>query len=283
MKDHPDRFILLRKPAGDFTEWFHSIQQEYKITPYVKIESANAFVTQVRYQVDETEILIFVNSNINDSHEIKITPASDMTLGKQSWVWDPETGERSRLMTNDQSITLDMGPADLKLIIFDNEKQGPVYQPASVGGKQSIALKNSWSLTGQHIDGTTVKDKSDQLRDLKDVPQWTHFCGSIVYRTNFEVKDVSKIEWMNLGKVHGVSELFINGKKVGTMWYGRRIYSVKNFLKNGDNDLQVKITTTMGNYLKSLADNPIAQFWTNQGRTIQPVQSIGLVGPVSIY
>jgi hypothetical protein len=283
MNDYPDRFILLKKPVDHFTKWFHSIQQEHKITPYVKIESPGAFVTQVRYQVDEAEILVFVNSSINDSYEIKITPAADMISGKQCWIWDPESGERSRLMINDQSITLDMGPADLKLIVFDNEKEGPMYQPVNIDGTQGLALRNPWSLTGQHINGTVVKDKINQLKDLKEFRQWVHFCGSIVYRTNFDVTDASKAEWLNLGKVHGVSEVFINGKNAGTKWYGRRIYSVKKLLNKGNNDLEVKVTTTMGNYLKSLTDNPIGQFWTNQGRTIQPVQSIGLVGPVIIY
>jgi hypothetical protein len=32
------------------------------------------------------------------------------------------------------------------------------------------------------------------------------------------------------------------------------------------------------NYLESLADNCLAQYWTNEGRTIQPVQSMGLAG-----
>jgi hypothetical protein len=39
----------------------------------------------------------------------------------------------------------------------------------------------------------------------------------------------------------------------------------------------------MGNYLKSLTDNPIAQFWTNEGRANQPLQSTGMLGPVTIY
>lgn len=39
----------------------------------------------------------------------------------------------------------------------------------------------------------------------------------------------------------------------------------------------------MGNYMKSLTDNPIAQKWTNNPRRPQPAQSMGLVGPVTIY
>ena len=39
----------------------------------------------------------------------------------------------------------------------------------------------------------------------------------------------------------------------------------------------------MGNYMKSLTDNPVAQYWTNEGTKNQPLQSMGLMGPVTIY
>jgi hypothetical protein len=39
----------------------------------------------------------------------------------------------------------------------------------------------------------------------------------------------------------------------------------------------------MGNYMKSLTDNPIAQYWTNEKNKNQPLQSMGLVGPVTLY
>jgi hypothetical protein len=88
---------------------------------------------------------------------------------------------------------------------------------------------------------------------------------------------------MDLGKVFGVCELLINSENAGVRWYGRRIYRIGKFIRNGKNTIEVRVTTTAGNYLKSLKDNAIGQYWTNQGRTIQPIQSIGLAGPVTIY
>ena len=95
--------------------------------------------------------------------------------------------------------------------------------------------------------------------------------------------DKTKIDWLDLGKTFGVSELIINGENAGAKWYGQRVYSVGNLLKRGSNEIKIKIVTTMGNYLKSLTGNPVAQYWTNEGRTIQPLQSMGLVGPVTLY
>ena len=128
-----------------------------------------------------------------------------------------------------------------------------------------------------------VNKEMNRLQDLKEIPGWINFCGSIVYKTTLVVDEKTKPAWMNLGKLFGVSELFVNGQKAGVRWYGKRVYKLSGFLKTGKNNIEIKLTTTMGNYLKSLKDNRIAQYWTNEGRTIQPVQSMGLIGPVVIY
>jgi len=176
-----------------------------------------------------------------------------------------------------------MGPADLKVVVFDKEKGGSLYKPPKMVVGKSIELTNPWSLTGNHIDGRKIKWEVNVLRDLKEVPEWVNFCGTLIYNANFELSDKNKIECINLGKVFGVSELLINGQHAGTKWYGKRIYQIGKFLKPGNNNIEVHVTTTMGNYLKSLTDNPIAQVWTNEGRANQLLQSVGIEGPVTIF
>jgi hypothetical protein len=39
----------------------------------------------------------------------------------------------------------------------------------------------------------------------------------------------------------------------------------------------------MGNYMKTLTDNKTAQKFTNQKTKDQPIQSMGLIGPVTLY
>ncbi len=75
----------------------------------------------------------------------------------------------------------------------------------------------------------------------------------------------------------------VNGKNCGVKWYGRRIFNIGNLLVPGENLIEIKVVTTMGNYMKSLTDNPIAQYWTNEKNKIQPLQSMGMIGPVTIY
>jgi hypothetical protein len=283
IKGYGDRCVFLDKPEKDYTGWYKNIREKYKIDPYVQIDSPDKFITQVRYQAKDTEMVLFINSNVNASYKITIRPSKEILSGKQAWLWNAENGERYLLSSKPETITLDMGPADLKLLVFNKEKRRSAYTLQKTGSDQVIRLTNQWSLTGHHIDGNIIKAEMAELKDLKDINEWMNFCGNIVYKTNLVVEDSNKIKWVDLGKVFGVSALFINGENAGVKWYGRRIYAIEKFIKQGINSVEVTITTTMGNYLKSLKDNRIAQYWTNEGRTIQPLQPMGLAGPVTIY
>ena len=122
----------------------------------------------------------------------------------------------------------------------------------------------------------------NRLTDLKDMPEYVSFSGTVIYRNNLECIDQDGI-MLNLGKVYGTSELRINGESCGVKWYGRRIFSIGKYLKPGINTVEVTVTTSMGNYMKSLTDNPIAQYWTNAGTKNQPLQPMGMTGPVTCY
>ena len=74
-----------------------TIQKKYQVKPYVSINKPNPFITQVRYQARDFEMIIFINSNMQESHEITLSPAPEIISGKQAWIWDAESGERYRI------------------------------------------------------------------------------------------------------------------------------------------------------------------------------------------
>jgi hypothetical protein len=39
----------------------------------------------------------------------------------------------------------------------------------------------------------------------------------------------------------------------------------------------------MVNYMQLLTENVTAQYWTNNPRKAQPLQSMGLVGPINLF
>jgi len=285
MKSFPGRFILLKKPDKDFIGWYRNIQQKYGIDPYIKFEKPDPYVMQNRYQSDDgSEIFYIINSHIHNSHKTKITFPGEVLRNKQGWLWDPEDGKRYKVaLDKEHSLILDMGPAESFLFVFDRQKRGPEWKPLPPEGVTSKTIMNGWNLEFRHCrDGSVKTVKTDTLKDIKEIPEFISFAGQIIYRNYIVITD-TKPGFLNLGKVYGISELKLNGIDCGVKWYGRRIYPVSDHLIIGDNLIEITITTTLGNYIKSLTNNPIAQYWTNEKNKIQPLQPMGLIGPVSLY
>jgi hypothetical protein len=305
MKTYPERFILLKRPANNFIGWYRQIQQDYSLKPYVTIDRPNPFLNQIRYQAKDMELIFFINSNIDEGYSLELSFAAEITAHKQPWLWDAVTGERYRLTLHEDKLKLDLGPADSKLIVFDKKKKGkpfnppapapaveaaPAAAPPAIAGAEANAAPGAaevagaglgeeltdWSVEWQHIDGSVTHTGMEKLKDVKDIPAYSAFSGIIIYRKTISLPMAKAL---NLGKVHGLSELSVNGVSKGVQWYGKRIYG----LEKGENKLEIKVTAAMGNYLKTLTKNPIAQYWTNEKRKHQPIQSMGIAGPVTIY
>lgn len=273
MKGYADRFFLVKNPGKDPIGWYRQIQQDYSLKPYVAIDRPNPFVNQVRYTSKHAEAIFFINSNMTEGYSLELSFAPGFAAGKWPWLWAPDTGERQRLELSSDKLQIDLGPAGSRLIVFDRRKKGPVYRKTSGGEREQV---KGWSVEWRHIDGTIAFSEMEELKDVKDIPAFASFSGIIIYRKTIR-SGTAKI--LDLGKVYGVSELSVNGVIRGVQWYGRRIFK----LEKGENRLEITVTAAMGNYLKTLTKNPVAQYWTNEKRKDQPIQSMGMAGPVTIY
>lgn len=282
MKTFTDKFIFIQKPEKDYLNWYKNIGLRYNINPYVNIDHADPLITQVRYQNNHSEIFLFTNSSKDKTFTINITPDDKIVAGKNGWLWDAVSGKRYRL-ANSRQIALTLYPADLRIIMFDNnEEKSGYFKEYPLPDSRAITFSQPWEAELYHIDGSVINRSLNELKDLKDIPDLINFTGTVIYRNSFEMADHSKQSFLDLGKVHGISDVKVNEKACGVRWYGRHIYSISDVVKQGINIVEIHITTTMGNYMKTLKDNAVAQYWTNEKRKDQPIQSMGLIGPVII-
>jgi hypothetical protein len=119
------------------------------------------------------------------------------------------------------------------------------------------------------------------LTDLSKDPQLKHFSGEIQYQTTFKMQQKQNIQ-IDAGTVNDIAELYINGKLVGVKWWGRRIFDVSSdYIGVGENQLTIKITTTLFNYCLSRQDDPVIRYWTARGSQTKPMK-FGLTEPVRI-
>ena len=284
LKAFPDQFILVKKPVDNcFLEWYKEMMVKYNIPHYLEIENPDRFLMQNRYQSDRnSEIFFFANAHINNNHKTKVTFGKEITRGRHAWIWEAESGDRYRLGLINDAFDLELGPAESRIIVFDKAKKGPEWIPIPVSGMNSKTMNQGWDVELRHSRENWVKSiPMDELKDLKET-DYISFTGVAVYRKKVDLSDLNS-KFLNLGKVCGVSELFLNGKSCGVKWYGNRIYNISPFRQQGPNEIEIRITTTMGNYMKTLTNNKTAQKFTVLKNQNQPIQSMGLIGPVTIY
>lgn len=283
LQTFPDHFILIRKPEDNrFLEWYQQIMVQYNLPHYLSVENPDRFVMQTRYQDDnKSEIFFFANAHMNKAHHTRITFSEEIINRRYGWIWDAESGERFRIHLNEGQFDLDLGPAGSRLIIFNHEKKGPEWKAVPVSGSNSSTL-NNWDVELRHSRENWVKTiQMDELKDLKDT-EFVNFTGTAVYKRTINAGSVQP-GWLNLGKVWGVSELLVNGKSCGVQWYGDRIFRLDGFLQAGTNEIEVRVTTVMGNYMGTMEGNKVVQRFIKRKSGPQEIQSMGLIGPVTLY
>lgn len=293
------RFVFVKPPKEGFVPWYDSLMRVYNLPHYLDIETPDPFVMQNRYTTDDgSEMLFIINSHRYQSHQTKITFHRELTHHKYPWVWDLHTGDRYPLILNeDDSYDFDLGPAESVLIVFERKKSSSaslqkVRNDSCHCERNSVErgnpvlpetadLSNDWDVEFIHARlDTAIRTHFDTLFDLKDRPETQHFAGTIVYRKTIQ----NQGNILDLGLAEGVSEVFVNGQSAGVKYYGRRIYDIGDLLHESDNDLEIRVTTTLGNYLKTFTkeDNPTVWVYVNHPKRDQPLQPAGMIGPVKL-
>ncbi|MBP9998547.1 MAG: glycoside hydrolase family 2 [Bacteroidales bacterium] len=283
LKKYPDNFILLENPSdGKYLEWYTDLMNRYNLPHTITISNPDRFLLQNRYVMDDkSDMFLFVNAHMSESRTTDIQFPQSVTKGKNAWIYDPSTGKRYAMpIAKDGKLHFEFGPSESYLFVFNRQRGGEKWNPSPVSGKDVITVE-SWdvSLHNTHTDSTFTAH-FDGLKDLKDT-EFKNFMGDATYTATVTLKGKELPGYINLGKVHEICELTVNGKNLGTDWFGTRVYDLAGHLKEGENKIEVKVTTLMANYLQTMPDNKVVYRYITRRNT--PLLPSGLVGPVELY
>ena len=268
--------VVYPSPQGDPIQWYGILKDELGLKPYVRFTQTHKYLSQSSYKLGENSMYFIANTSLYEDIPVRAEFQEDKTL--TPWIWNPERGERLRYPSGDANNMIDLvlPRATSLLIVFENKAEGKSYHPLELtaGGKE---IRGPWSLNLHHMNGDRQELKLDALADLLDIPSAKDFAGTVFYETTLDM-DSGDTRYIDLGQVQGISELTFNGTALGTRWYGAHVYDIGGVVKEGENRLNIKLTTISGNYVKSLKDNPVAQRWTRH----QDNYPMGILGPVRI-
>ena len=270
-----DNVQLYHAPEGEVINWYGKLQDDLDIKPYVSFDRPNRFLSQASYMAGRNPVFFIANTSLN----VHISVVAEFNLPKKlnPWIWNPETGERFVYpYISDNKINLELPGASSALIVMQEDSDGDFYKkpPFLSEGKE---VEGSWQVRLNHISGNSNDFDISSIAELPAMEIMESFAGEIIYRKNIQLDDVTG-RYIDLGIVKGISEVELNGKILGSRWYGAHIYDTEDKFKKGSNSLKIKVTTIIGNYIKSLKNNSTAQTWTRH----QVFKPQGIIGPVRI-
>lgn len=249
------------KETEDFIGWTKELMQKIELQPQVKISNPVSNLFTMKQNDGDKEIYFFVNSDRKQGLEFDATFADN---NKIPYLWNPKTGKRFVLpYKKDTTLHVKLNALESALIVFESTKINLPFYEFKAYPSRVTALNTTWNVKFERVDGTEFNYEMDKLVDFKTSEDKAirDFSGTVIYTSSFE--NSGKEKYLKLLEVNqAVTELVINGRNVGMHWFGNHTYEIKPFLKDGTNKIEIKLTTTLANYCRSLINNPTAQAWT---------------------
>ncbi len=138
---------------------------------------------------------------------------------------------------------------------------------------EPIELTGAWKVTFPNNPGAAKKatfNKLDSWSNSSD-QEIRHFSGTATYVKQFELSEElvqAEIDLaLDLGSVRVIAEVMINGKNAGTLWKAPFRISIDDFVKKGQNTLEVKVTNLWANRL--IGDEHLPLDFERKGRKIK--------------
>ena len=205
-------------------------------------------------------------------------------------MWNPITGEITPIHAERDgeyaTIELDLPKAGSCFIVFNHNKEQKNVEKIQLANTQSI--DNKWTLQFPEGWGAPAELEMESLAPWCALPmsdEGKAFSGSATYTTTFNWSGENKQVTLDLGKVSMIAEVFLNDQKVRTLWCTPYEADITEFVKEGENKLQVKVTSTWFNRLSYDASLPEAErkTWTISGPSADAqLKEYGLLGPVNL-
>ena len=139
------------------------------------------------------------------------------------------------------------------LLTFADGREFKINQSESV---EEIDLDGSWQVTflEKPLLGEPFSATFDKLKSWTESEKHAikYFSGTAVYENSFMVSKKSILKgrtYLNLGKVGDIATVRLNGKKGGVYWKPPYIADITDYVQEGENKLEIKVTNLWINRL----------------------------------
>lgn len=195
----------------------------------------------------------------------------------QPELWAPTTGVIRKLPAYEQkqgatAVPLEMAPYESMFIVFKDK----------AGAASSTDVAANFPVPAQIADlkGPWTVDFADKVRGpqepvvFESLTDWStnaddkikYYSGTATYKTNFKLDKAPTDEniLINLNDFVAMARVKVNGQDAGGVWTAPYELDITDFVKEGDNELEIEVVNTWVNRLIGDQKLPEAQrtTWT---------------------
>jgi hypothetical protein len=280
----------LVKDASDLGDALHKA-----VPPDFKLDRANDDVGFIRRKLPDADIY-FVANTANHPASMQATFATAHKFGQR---WDADTGTAVPVSVSatGAAIPLSLAPYESAIFVFTDEpsRASALSQP----GAQMADLSAGWKVTFTGINKTISADvPADWISD----PATRFYSGEAVYEREFTlskvpdgvvflqaeggvpvampgvIKGPGMRAWYD-APVREAAIVFVNGHRVGSLWHPPYRLAVDGFLKQGQNQVVIKVYNTAMNAWAALPPHDYKPLIAKYGDRFQ-MQDLDQVMPV---
>lgn len=220
--------------------------------------------------------------------------ASFRLSGYIAELWDPATGHIApvsyRIENGRTHVTI---PIDRFGSVFVVLRQKTKDQSRIIPETQLqtlMEIEGPWQVNFQADRGAPATENFENLTDFRDNsnPGIRYFSGIATYTKEVQVsEDMAGMQlWLDLGQVHNLAEVWINGKLAGTAWKPPYRIDISRLVTAGQNKIEIRSVNLWVNRLigdaQPGAENKVTLTTRNFYRADSPLVPSGLIGPVKI-
>ena len=215
---------------------------------------------------------------------------------QQPTLWDAETGRSTPVDYNVKdgrlTVPLALRPFQSGFLVLSGEKPLlPRFAAPVRASTQLLPIADQWTLSFQPGRGGPSAAVSGMLGDWSKNadPAIRYFSGTGTYTRAIDIPASAigkgKALYLDLGEVHDVAEVLVNGQSAGIAWKPPYRVDISGVAKAGANALEIRVANLWVNRLIGDAQpgaKPITFTTVKTYTKDAPLRPSGLIGPVQL-
>lgn len=250
--------------------WMSSLSQK------IKFNNEYTFTRTIDREMKDGSRLKFIWNQSNGWQTISLT--ADASLLNCYWL-NPENGSITKAGSK-QLLTFQLPPYG-SIILYASKGKVAENLLDAPAVNTNIA-KEVVSISKWNIKAGDALVSNSSLFDWRENEAFKFKSDEGLYSASFNLKtERGKKYFLDLGKVYFTADVIINGKKAGTRLWDPYQLDITNYVKEGDNTIEVRVIPTLRNeYINEGGKGNVHYFqFKGKENTLMPA---GLVGPVII-